>query len=93
MIEQLGRVKIINLSHNRIGKAGCDKFTELFFGNKTKIEELHLADNNLLDNAGVTLIMNLVDYGNLRVLNLSKNFLGNRFAVYAKDYLMKDNCL
>jgi Ran GTPase-activating protein (RanGAP) involved in mRNA processing and transport len=84
IVEQLSRVKIINLSHNRIGKVACDKFTELFFGANTRIEELYLQDNSLLDNGGVSLLTNLADYGNLRVLNLSKNFLSHKFTVALK---------
>lgn len=30
MVSELGKVKIINLNHNRIGKVACDRFAEIF---------------------------------------------------------------
>lgn len=56
LIEKLGKVKRVDMSHNRIGKTGCEKFSELFIMPHTRIEELNLEENNLLDNAGATLI-------------------------------------
>ena len=38
LIPELKNVKIINLSSNRIGKIGCDKFAELFYHPKTRIQ-------------------------------------------------------
>jgi hypothetical protein len=80
LVERLGRVKRVDLSHNRIGKVGCDKFSELFLLPHTRIEELNLEENNLLDNAGAALLEHLHKYNVLRKLNLNKNFLGARFA-------------
>lgn len=46
-----------------------------------------------MDNAGAALIQSLGDYNYLRVLNLSKNFMGNRFAAELKEYLSRDDSL
>ena len=37
IIEQVGRAKKVDLSHNRIGKVGCQKFSELFLTSTTRI--------------------------------------------------------
>jgi hypothetical protein len=37
-----------------------------------------------MDNAGASLLKGLADYNYLRVLDLSKNFMGNRFAIELK---------
>ena len=73
------------MSHNRIGKTGCEKFSELFLMPHTRIEELNLEENNLLDNAGAALIEHLGKYGHLKKLNLNKNFMGKLFAQKLKD--------
>ena len=80
-------MKRVDLSHNRIGKVGCDKFSEMFLLSNTRIQELSLEENNLLDNAGASLIENLHRYSDLRKLNLNKNFMGSRFALKLKELL------
>ena len=87
IVGEVGRSKKVNLSHNRIGKVGCQKFAELFLSNMTRIEELNLEENNLLDPAGVILVDNLIRYSNLKVLNLNKNFMGIKFAEKMKRIL------
>jgi len=37
LIEKLGKTRIIDLSHNRIGKVGCQKFSDLFRVSLTRI--------------------------------------------------------
>lgn len=46
-----------------------------------------------MDNAGAVLISALTDYSSLRVLNMNKNFLGNKSALEIKEYLSKDDNL
>lgn len=87
MIEKLGKVKRVDMSHNRLGKTGCEKFSELFLMPHTRIEELNLEENNLLDNAGAALIENLAKYGHLKKLNLNKNYMGKLFAQKLKDIM------
>jgi hypothetical protein len=53
----------------------------------TRISELNLEENNLLDNAGAALIENLNKYSNLKKLNLNKNYMGLKFAQRLRDIL------
>lgn len=53
----------------------------------TRIEELNLEENNLLDNAGAVLIEHLGNYGHLKKLNLNKNYMGKLFAQKLKDVM------
>lgn len=81
LISELQNVRIIDLSHNRIGKLGCDRFNWMFRNIKVCLRELFLSDNAILDNSGCVLISGLCFYGQLRVLNLNKNSLGRRTAL------------
>lgn len=90
LISELKNVKIINLSHNRIGKVGCQSFDALFRKERVLISELFLSDNAILDNAGCILLGGIIHYGNIRVLNLNKNFLGSKAAQMIRD-LLKNN--
>lgn len=46
-----------------------------------------------MDNAGAALIRGLSDYNYLRILDLTKNFMGPRFAQEMKQFLSKDRSL
>ena len=58
----------------------------------TRIEELNLEENNLLDNAGAILVEHLGKYGHLKKLNLNKNYMGKLFAQKLKDVMSGESC-
>lgn len=82
----------VNLSHNKIGKTGCQLLSNLF-KNECNIMELELESNNLTDVVGAIVVDNLAQHNKLRLLNLSKNLLSNNLAFRMRKYLAEDSSL
>lgn len=93
LIPKLGILRSVCLSHNKIGKLGCQLLSNLFRNPECKIRDLELESNFLNEMIAIPLLENLVTYNRLRLLNLSKNLLSNAFAFKLKKYLLEDECL
>lgn len=76
----------MNLSHNKIGRIGCQLLSNLF-KSECSITELELESNNLTDVVGAVIVDNLAQHKKLRLLNLSKNLLSNNLAFRMRRYL------
>ena len=97
IVPHLAKMRVINLSYNKIGRRGMELFNEMLSSEENTqeldIEQLNLESNGIGDTAISSLFSHLLDMNTLIVLNLSKNYLGSYTAARLKDFLMNDNWL
>lgn len=88
IIPELGLMRVIDLSHNKIARAGCHILAKLFAKSTTKIEILELESNELSDVAGIELLHKIPVCKTLKILNLSRNSLGSGTGIALSRILM-----
>lgn len=81
----LPKLSILDLSGNLLGQSAFTKDMtdafEHFFIENNEITEVYLDDNNLRGGCGEAVLLSLMNCTRLKIVSLSKNFLGHRIHI------------
>lgn len=89
------KIKKIYLFNNNFGNLSSEKLAEYMnrTGNECKLTELDLEETQITDGLAVILFNNVNKLKNLRILNLTSNFLSHQSSTELKSMIASNNSL